>query len=159
MLLKFRAFYLFKREWGRKPQNLSYSLQILLLAFCSCWGGEKKPTRGESKHFTGKYTLALSHPHLQGENKYLLRNGLKTFLLSIVVWEQGWVAICQSPATGLNFGFFSFLGFFFGRMVKERSKQRSCGCCRALGCALSMACAPFAGDCVCSEYSPRLPAA
>lgn len=108
VFLKLRAFYLFKRGWGRKPQNLSYSLQILLLAFCSCWGGKKKPTRGESKHFTGKYTLALSHPHLPGKNKYLLRNGLKTFLLSIVFWEQGWVAICQSTATRLNFGFFRF---------------------------------------------------
>lgn len=42
---------------------------------------EKKKSRGKSKHFTGKYTLALSHPHLEGKNKYLLRNGLKTFLL------------------------------------------------------------------------------
>lgn len=93
VFLKFRAFYLFERERGRKPQNLSYSLQILLLAFAPVEGGKKKPTRGESKHFTGKYTLASSHPHLRGENKYLLRNGLKTFLLSIVFWEQGSVAI------------------------------------------------------------------
>lgn len=80
VLLMFRAFYLFKRERGRKPQNFSYSLQILLLAFLLLLGG-KKIQGGGSKHFTGKYILPSSHPHLEGENKYLLRNGLKTFLL------------------------------------------------------------------------------
>lgn len=160
MFLKFRAFYLFKRERGRKPQNLSYSLQILLLAFCSCRGGKKKPTRGESKHFTGKYTLASSHPHLRGENKYLLRNGLKTFFVEYCFLGAG-VGCHMAPGWILD-----FLGFFAGWLKKEtnRGAVGAAGLwgvlwsCLIHGLRVPVSIlVPFPGDCVCSEYSLRLP--
>jgi len=103
---------------------------------------EKKKSRGESKHFTGKYTLASSHPHLEGENKYLLRNGLKTFLLEYCFLGAGvdshMPEPCHPPERFIFW--FIYLFFFPPRMVTKTNKRRSCGRrgaeAGALGCPL-----------------------
>lgn len=92
-------------------------------------GKKKKNNKGGIKTFHWKIHPGFVPPTSLRRKEIFIKKWVKNLFVEYCFLGAG-VGCHMAPGWILD-----FLGFFC-RMIKERNKQRSCGCSRTLGCAL-----------------------